>query len=160
MSDEDSRYLLLIGAYRDNEVYPTHPLMMTLNEIQEKNVTAVNNIRLDNLLTEQVNELTADTLYCDFSYAEPLTRLVYEKTGGNAFFVNQFFKSLYEEELLTFDHEKRKWVWDIPQIQEKNITDNVVELMAGKLLRLPRKPGPFLNSPHVSGIYLILKLFP
>ncbi len=110
MSDEDSRYLLLIGAYRDNEVYPTHPLMMTLNEIQEKNITAVNNIRLDNLLTEQVNELTADTLHGDLFYAEPLTRLIYEKTQGNAFFVNQFLKSLYEDELLRFDHEKRIWI--------------------------------------------------
>ncbi len=137
MSDEESRYLLLIGAYRDNEVYPTHPLMMTLNEIREKNITAVNTIRLDNLLVGQVNELIADTLYCERSYAEPLTQLIYEKTRGNAFFVNEFFKSLYEEELLTFDHEKRKWTWDVSQIQEKNITDNVVELMAGKLRKLP-----------------------
>ena len=69
--------------------------------------------------------------------AAPLTQLVHEKTAGNPFFVIQFLYALAEEQLLAFDHDAARWTWDLERIRAKGYTDNVVDLMVGKLTRLP-----------------------
>ncbi|MBD2771805.1 AAA family ATPase [Iningainema sp. BLCCT55] len=101
-SQTDTRYLLLIGAYRDNETSPTHPLMVTLEEISASG-TAINTITLNPLEKADLNLLIADTLNCSEELAQPLTELVYQKTKGNPFFSNQFLKSLYEDGLISFN---------------------------------------------------------
>jgi diguanylate cyclase (GGDEF)-like protein/PAS domain S-box-containing protein len=136
MTDTDTRYFLIIGAYRDNEVDATHPLMMTLENLQKAGAL-VNTILLQNLSKEDVNTLIADALMCEPSYAGPLTELVYEKTQGNAFFTQEFLKSLYEQALLVFDVQTQHWQWQIDKIAEKAMTDNVVDLMASKIEKLP-----------------------
>ncbi|MGI2901933.1 EAL domain-containing protein [Tolypothrix sp. VBCCA 56010] len=135
MSDATIQYLLIIGAYRDNEVNASHPLMMTLEEIETQGV--LSSIHLDNLLVQDVNTLISEALKSPPTSTQPLTDLVYDKTQGNAFFTTQFLKSLYTEELLTFDRQVRQWQWDVAQIQAKDITDNVVELMASNIGKLP-----------------------
>ncbi|MBW4676029.1 MAG: hypothetical protein KME52_18995 [Desmonostoc geniculatum HA4340-LM1] len=79
ITDADSEYLLLIGAYRDNEVSATHPLVQTLEEIQEVrgNIT---NVVLKNLHIDCVNQLVADTLSSSTLTVEPLAELVFQKT--------------------------------------------------------------------------------
>ncbi|MBW4610721.1 MAG: EAL domain-containing protein [Hassallia sp. WJT32-NPBG1] len=150
MSDATIQYLLIIGAYRDNEVNPSHPLMMTLEEIKKKQ-GVLSSIHLDNLLVQDVNALIAEALKSQPTSTQPLTDLVYEKTQGNAFFTTEFLKSLYTEGLLTFEYPPQSptpltkggqrgvggWQWDVAQIQAKDITDNVVELMAAKIGKLP-----------------------
>jgi PAS domain S-box-containing protein len=135
VTDPDSQYLLLIGAYRDNEVSPAHPLMMTLDEIQEANTT-VNTISLQALAISDINQLIIDTLSCNTERAQPLAELVLNKTNGNPFFLTQILKSLYSENLLTFDLSVGCWQWHIEQIQDMGITDNVVELMVSKIQKL------------------------
>ena len=56
---------------------------------------------------------------------------------GNPFFAIQFISALAEEGLLTFDHGAARWSWDLNRIHAKGYTDNVVDLMVGKLNRLP-----------------------
>jgi predicted ATPase/signal transduction histidine kinase/CheY-like chemotaxis protein/tRNA A-37 threonylcarbamoyl transferase component Bud32 len=136
MTDADTQYLFLIGAYRDNEVNLSHPLMMTLEELRKEGAT-ISRITLAPLGLGAIAQLIADTLHSDISTVKPLAELVLHKTGGNPFFVNEFLKTLYTENLLTFDFEHLSWRWDIAQIEDKNITDNVVELMIGKLNKLP-----------------------
>jgi diguanylate cyclase (GGDEF)-like protein/PAS domain S-box-containing protein len=136
MSDATIQYLLIIGAYRDNEVNASHPLMMTLEEIETKQ-GLLSSIHLDNLLVQDVNALISEALKSPPTSTQPLTDLVYEKTQGNAFFTTEFLKSLYTEELLTFDRQVRQWQWNVAQIQESDITDNVVELMASNIGKLP-----------------------
>jgi predicted ATPase len=89
------------------------------------------------LVPENINQLIADTLYSDTETVTSLAELVMNKTGGNPFFVNQFLKTLDAEKLITFDLQSHHWQWDIAQIEAQNITDNVVELMIGKLQKLP-----------------------
>jgi predicted ATPase len=137
MTSEGSQHLLIIGAYRDNEVDDGHPLMLALAEIEKQR--KINTIHLQSLAQPDVNALIADTLNCDLAYARPLIDLVYSKTGGNVFFTTEFLNTLYVEELLTFDHQQRKWQWDVQQILAKNITDNVVELIAGKIEQLTKE---------------------
>ncbi|BAY46201.1 serine/threonine protein kinase and signal transduction histidine kinase [Scytonema sp. HK-05] len=135
MTAVDSSYLLLIAAYRDNEVSATHPLLLTLDEIRKRGAT-VHQIVLAPLTLPDVTQFTADALNCAPEKARPLSELVLAKTQGNPFFINEFLKSLYTEELLKFDFQKRVWQWNLAQIQLRNITDNVVELMADKLRKL------------------------
>ena len=131
----DTRYLLLIGAYRDNEVSPPHPLMSALEEIRRSGFI-VNTLVLSPLSLHDVGRLMAETFRSDQERVEPLTRLVYEKTAGNPFFVIQFLKTLYDETLVKFDGTERLWKWDIARIRDKGYTDNVVDLMVGKLRKL------------------------
>lgn len=135
MTARDSEYLFLIGAYRDNEVGEAHPLQLMLGQIQQAGTT-VNHISLSPLTLPYVVQLLADTLYCTPEQAQPLAELVLAKTEGNPFFVNEFLRSLYAEELLTFDFEHGRWQWDLPQIQAQDISDNVAELMSDRVQKL------------------------
>ncbi len=165
MSEKDSQNLLVIGAYRDNEVSPAHPFMLTIAEMEKAQVT-VNTITLEPLSQSDVNDLIADTLICDRPLAQPLTDLVYQKTKGNPFFATQFLKSLQEDGLIAFNHEGNHrgiaprsnqsfvgvvppclpslpwrsqggWQCDIAKVKALTISDDVVEFMALQLQKLP-----------------------
>ncbi len=132
----DLQYLLLIGAYRDNEVHSTHPLMRKLAAMREAG-SALHDIVLAPLGREDLGQLLADFLRCEAKHAAPLAQLIHEKTSGNPFFAIQFIATLADEALLTFDYAAARWSWDLKQIHAKGYTDNVVDLMVGKLSRLP-----------------------
>lgn len=138
ITDPDSKYLLLIGAYRDNEVSATHPLIQTLEEIQQTGAI-VNNIILRLLDIAHVSQLVADTLRSEILKAKPLAELVFTKTQGNPFFLTQLLKSLYQDNLLVFDFDRGFWQWDIEYLEGVNITDNVVELMVSQIQKLSDK---------------------
>jgi serine/threonine protein kinase len=131
----DVRHLMLVRAYRDNEVSPSHPLLRTLDAIRK--ARAFVEISLAPLSHEDLERLVADTLSCAPDDAAPLARLVREKTGGSPFFAIQFISALAEEGLLRFDHDAARWHWQLDRIHAKGYTDNVVDLMVGKLTRLP-----------------------
>jgi PAS domain S-box-containing protein len=132
----DVRHLMLIGAYRDNEVDSNHPLVRKLEAIRQAGVT-VRAIVPSALARDDLERLVADSLHCETTRAKPLAELVHEKTDGNPFFAIQFLSSLAEEGLLTFDHANGRWSWDLNRIHAKGYTDNVVDLIVGKLNRLP-----------------------
>ena len=132
----ETRHLLLLGAYRDNEVGPTHPLARMIEGLRKGGV-GVETIVPRPLSREDANRLVADTLRCEPSRSEPLTRLVFEKTEGNPFFFIQLLALLHEEGSIAFDRARREWGWDLETIEAKGYADNVAELMAGKLRQLP-----------------------
>src|SRR5262249_11660031 len=136
LTQRDVQHLLLIGAYRDNEVDAAHPLTRKLEAIRNAGV-AVQGIVLAPLGREDLEQLVGDALRCGPERAAPLARLLLGKTDGNPFFAIQFLRSLAEEELLKFDHRKGGWSWDLKRIHAKNYTDNVVDLLVAKLHRLP-----------------------
>ncbi|MEG4249034.1 AAA family ATPase [Microcoleus sp. Pol10D4] len=149
---EDRGHLLVLGAYRDNEVSPVHPFMLTIDEIV-KSGAAVNTITLQPLSLAYLNQLVADTLICDLSFAQPLTELVYEKTKGNPFFSTQFLKALHEDGLIIFDHPQSLlskggsqggWQCDIAQVRLTHASD-VVEFMAVQLQKLPKETQDVLK---------------
>jgi PAS domain S-box-containing protein len=133
----DVRHFLLVGAYRDNEVGPAHPLARTLARLRGAG-GQVREIVLAALRPEDVARLLADALHMEPGRVRPLAELMFEKTAGNPFFTIQFLLSLAEQELLTFDSGMAAWTWDLPHIRLKGFTDNVADLMAAKLSRLPR----------------------
>jgi PAS domain S-box-containing protein len=133
ITDKDIRYLFLIGTYRDNEV--DHPLMMAIEKI--RNTPAIiQTVNLSPLSFNDVNGLITDTLHAEKDVVEPLSRLIYEKTAGNPFFVTQFVTTLHREHLIDFDSDANCWKWDVGRTQAKDYTDNVVELMTAKFKKL------------------------
>jgi predicted ATPase len=129
------RHLLLVGAYRDNEVGPAHPLLGTLEAIRNAGAR-VEEIVLTPLGLDDIGQLVADALRCQPERALALAQLVHEKTSGNPFFAIQFLTTLNEEGHLAFDPVAPAWRWDIDRIHAKGYTDNVVGLMVEKLERL------------------------
>ncbi|WP_017663266.1 hybrid sensor histidine kinase/response regulator [Baaleninema simplex] len=144
MDDRDRGYLLLLGAYRDNEVFATHPLQLTLDRIAESGVN-IETIALDPLSQIDLNYLVAETLSCELELALPLTELVYEKNQGNPFFAVQFLKGLHEDGWITFDRDLGYWQCDLAQVRELALTNNVVEFMAKRLQKLPAKTQQILK---------------
>jgi PAS domain S-box-containing protein len=128
----DVEHLLLIGAYRDNEVDAGHPLTWKLEAIR-KTGAVVCEITLAPLAPKDVTQLIADALHCEPVRVTSLVQMVYDKTAGNPFFVIQFFTALAEEGLLAFEPVARAWQWNMDRIRAKSYTDNVVDLMVGKL---------------------------
>ncbi|MGD9368043.1 MAG: AAA family ATPase [Desulfobacteraceae bacterium] len=136
MTDKNNHHLLFIGAYRDDQVGASYPLMQMVTDM-EQNALVINTLRLEDLSCDAVNLLLSDTLRCEPFEARSLADLVYEKTGGNAFFATEFVQSLYEEGLLTFCYETRRWEWDITRIRDKAVSDDVATLMTHKIETLP-----------------------
>ncbi|GAB1544748.1 hypothetical protein NUACC21_74240 [Scytonema sp. NUACC21] len=132
----ETGHVLMIGAYRDNEVSPTHPLMLTLQEIQKAKMV-VNTITLSSLTIADINSLIADTMSCSIQRAQSLTELVYQKTKGNPFFTNQFLKFLYNEGLICFDFKIGSWQCDIARVKMLALTEDILEFMARQLQKLP-----------------------
>jgi PAS domain S-box-containing protein len=136
--DEQTQYLFLIGAYRDSEVHSTHPLVLTLLELRNQGAV-LQEITLAPLTLEPLSQLIAETLGRNIDTVRSLAQLVLRKTEGNPFFVGEFLRMLYSENLLIFNAKQLSWQWDIAQIQAQNITDNVVELLLIQLNKLPNE---------------------
>lgn len=128
--------LLVILAYRSNEVSATHPLLLTLDEVYQTTITH-QKIEVGNLEKNNVEELISETLNVKKSQVSELTDLIFEKTKGNAFFVKEFLKSLFENGHLEFSFDEKQWKWNVDSIRNLNITNNVVELLQNDIQRLP-----------------------
>jgi predicted ATPase/transcriptional regulator with GAF, ATPase, and Fis domain len=128
-------HVLLIGAYRDNEVDPGHPLARALRTLDASGVSRTL-LELGALTLSDLVTLAADSLRVRAAQAEPLAELLERNTGGNPFFVIQFLKALHEQELIRFDAARRCWDYRLEDVEAAGLTDNVVELMTRKIHRL------------------------
>ncbi|MDY6968090.1 MAG: AAA family ATPase [Spirochaetota bacterium] len=153
--DSSIRYVFFVGAFRDNEVTPSHRLKLWFDEIEKEGIE-YNQIFLLPLSLESINLLIADTLKHSPYTTESLSELIYQKTGGNPFFIKQFLKILYDEEMLIFCTSKG-WQWDIDSIIEMEATDNVINLMTKKILRLPEGPLDLIKTASCFGNIFLLE---
>ncbi len=144
MSEVKTGCLLLLGAYRDNEIFAAHPLMLTLNAMKKAGST-IHTITLQPLNFTSLNYLVADTLHTGEAVVKPLAELVMQKTQGNPFFATQFLKALYEDQLITFDPDAGHWQCDIVKLRDAALTDDVVEFMALQLRKLPKSTQEILK---------------
>ncbi|MDJ0704810.1 MAG: serine/threonine-protein kinase PknK [Leptolyngbyaceae cyanobacterium MO_188.B28] len=146
MDVSEADCLLILGAYRNNEVFSAHPLMLTLNEIQKQRAN-INTLTLAPLNQVDITRLVADTLRCSTEIAAPLSQLVYQKTQGNPFFATQFLRGLHQDGWITFTPPQSPlgkggsqggWQCDLAQVRQLALTDDVVEFMVGRLRKLPK----------------------
>ncbi|MEG4989832.1 PAS domain S-box protein [Microcoleus sp. BR0-C5] len=142
--DEQIQYLFLIGAYRDNELTPTHPLVLTLENMRNQGAV-LQEIILTPLTLEPLSQLIAETLHRNPDTVCSLAQVVLRKTEGNPFFVGEFLKLLHSENLLTFDAQQLSWQWNLAEIEAQNITDNVVKLLLRQLQKLPEATQQILS---------------
>ena len=141
MGESQTGYLLTIGAYRDNEVSSSHPLMLMLDDVS-KTGAVINQITLKPLSKASLTQLVADTLSCSTQIAQPLTDIIHQKTQGNPFFATQFLKALHQDGLIYFDTAQSSthlssWQCDITKVRDSTLTSDVVELMTTQLQKLP-----------------------
>ncbi|MEY3218804.1 MAG: hypothetical protein RIT27_161 [Pseudomonadota bacterium] len=135
MDDNKQQYLFIMGAYRDNEVDEFHPLMLTLKNLRNLNAT-VNIITLMPLALSHVNQLIADSLKTSTKQVEDISQLCWEKTRGNPFFLNQLLHTFHQNKAISFDIQQGCWKWDLDQMKQATISDNVVDLMVKKIQQL------------------------
>ncbi|XXX72920.1 ATP-binding sensor histidine kinase [Sorangium sp. So ce134] len=127
-----SKHLLVIAAYRDNEVDASHASMITISEIRKAG-RRIHEIHLEPLALGSIMDLLADTLHCDRDATSPLAELLLRKTGGNPFFLVQLVGSLHKDGLLKFNPVTGAWTWDMAKLDGIGVTDNVIDLMTAKL---------------------------
>lgn len=144
INDENLQNLLLIGAYRDEQLSSTHPLMITIEKLQKAG-TFIQKIPLTTLNLEDINQLIADTLQKDRRAIISLAEIVELKTGGIPFLIKEFLTQLYKESLIYFDDQCLNWQWKLDHIEAVHINDNGFKLMIGKLNKLPSLTQQFLH---------------
>lgn len=137
-TEDTPTHFFFIGAYRDNEINEHHPFIQTLDNIRKKGVD-IPILTLAPLNLHNVNQLISETVNEPTEEVESLSKLVIKKTNGNPFFVNQFLKSIYSNNFLIFNFDEKKWEWNVERIKEKDISNNVVDLMVKKLTTLPQE---------------------
>jgi histidine kinase len=148
--DAENQYIYLIGAYRDNEVSPSHPLIIALQEIREKGIQP-EEIILSPLAPEYLNQFLADTLKTETDETRPLSDIVQQKTGANPFFVKAFITQLAEDGLIRIDRGQGRRQWDLQKIDRLAITENVVDLLAQRMERLPAPTRDLLKTAACLG---------
>lgn len=150
MGYSETHYLFIIGAFRDNEVSPSHPLMMTIESMRRKECR-IDQLVLGPLSRQDVNELVMSTLHRPYGDVALLAQLIYEKTRGNPFFTIQFLKSLEREKLIWFDEKHLEWEWNLKEIQTQNYSDNVVDLMERRIRQLPESAQKIIGHAACIG---------
>ncbi|STX28828.1 regulatory protein (GGDEF domain) [Legionella beliardensis] len=132
LQDRETNYLLIIGAYRDNEVHANHPLQFTIDSLK-KTKAPFTTLTLQPLHLSDTQQLLFDTLSGPMEEIRKLAKCIYDKTQGNPFFINEFIKIIHQEKILNFSYDRGTWEWDLDKIKQQNATDNVVELLTTKI---------------------------
>lgn len=151
LTEKEASSLLMVGAYRDNEVVPGHPLLQLIRDLQEDQVT-IDRITLSRLQKIDVQNMLVDSFSADPENCEKLADLVYAKTEGNPFFVSQFLKNLYEKNLLRF-RASEGWFWDLEELGKQEMTSNVLDLLGEKIAQLPLETRSLLTLASCFGNY-------
>ena len=143
-------HLLVIGAYRDNELGPLHPLTIAMADMKKAGATLCE-IELAPLDRASISQLLADTLHATLLAVEQLAEITVQKTHGNPFFVGQFLAALHRQGLLRLDGVAHAWRWDAAAIARSTVTDNVVELMVSLFLELSPRARRLLERAACLG---------
>lgn len=150
MSSERSRFLMIIGAFRNNEVESSHPLKRLVDSLSQKGLP-VSHMELMPLSADCISLYMCDTLSTGHEDIDDFARLIAQKTNGNPFYLTQFLMKLHMEGALSYDPGERGWVWDLPKIEAVAVTENVVDLLIGRLKRFPLEGRQVLSQAACIG---------
>ena len=157
LTNPDIKHLFLIGAYRNNEVSPSHILMLALDDLKKNGISPIT-LDLPPLQIPHIRQMLADILYTSPDHVETLTEIIYNKTQGNPFFINRLLLSLYKEGLIYYHSRDGSWHWDSEKIRKKEISENVVDFMSQKILTLPANTRRVLSFAACLGNRFDLKV--
>jgi predicted ATPase len=144
-TNEVMKGLLVVGAYRDDEIDDLHAVTATVKQITEIQ-SRVTKVAVACLTEVTVNELVAFATELRADQTEPLSRLIHRKTLGNCFFVTQFLEMLQDDGLLSFSFVSYQWEWTLDNIAAKtNISENVVDLVVNRIGKLDLRSQEILK---------------
>lgn len=149
-AQSNTHHFLMVGTYRNDERLEAGAFEPALKQYQEMSGKRIQ-VELSPLTFQDVQQLVSESLKCEAEKVRSLAESVLAKTGGNPFFINEFLSSLYRENIIRFDLQAGAWVWDLTQIQTRQLTDNVAELMATKAQQLPQDVQRLLQSAACIG---------
>ena len=151
LTDKEAKYIMLIGAYRDNEITDGHPLQALQNKLRSEEVL-FHEIEVVNLTDKDVKSMVVELLRNDQANSSELAHLIHTKTKGNPFYINRFIRSIYEEGKLYFDNNKKEWAWKTDEIMEMNVSGNVADLMKSTISKLPAATIEVLEMAACIGV--------
>ncbi len=157
LRSRDIKNFMLICAYRDNELFPTHPFLQLINSFSDNDPLFVTRLELSPLNRGSVSSLLKDILGQESEISSKISDYCYEKTNGSPFFLNQFIKSLYENFIVYFDDQEDNWNVDFQKLNTLPITENVVDFLVSKLRKLDSELQRLLQLASCIGIEFDLK---
>ncbi|MBL0025591.1 MAG: AAA family ATPase [Saprospiraceae bacterium] len=149
LSVQGNAQILIIGAYRNNEINELHPLTFTIDKIKKEGIN-LEELRFQPLDNSTTIQIVADSFGIPLKAAKELGNHVYFKTKGNPFFINRFLLSLYENKYIVADQDGN-WIWDQKNLDSLGYTDNVIDLMTRELALLPAETQEMIKSAAVLG---------
>ncbi|OQW95799.1 MAG: hypothetical protein BWK79_01175 [Beggiatoa sp. IS2] len=156
LTDTENQALLLLGAYRDNEVDDVHPLKMALESLKQAGLINPSEIVLTALNIDHITQLLAETLHVAQETVKPLAKLIHQKTAGNPFFIGQLLKKIHEDKLIVF--QNGQWQWSLEELKNQDFTDNVITLLVDKLKKFPLQDQNVLKFAACLGNRFNLKM--
>lgn len=150
LTDPRPAHLLVVSAWRENEVTVDHPIRLLLRKLQDAGLAAPT-LHLPALSEDNVQRIVADALRQESAQVLQLGSLIHDKTDGNPFFVRQFLEAMHRDGVLAFDRGTRSWTWEVVEVIERTITDNVAELLEGRLAHLSPATLFALQAASVTG---------
>ena len=135
IEDDSVKYLFFMLAYRDNEVDGTHPFQLLIDDLK-KSSFKLEKLILKPLDIENIQLILQDSLHSSSGEVSEIATIVHSKTGGNPFFINEFLKQLYKDDLIYFNYEHASWKWKLEEIKKIKVSENVVDLLIEKILKL------------------------
>jgi predicted ATPase/class 3 adenylate cyclase len=150
LSDPDTSNILFVGAYRDNEVGPTHPLELTTRDLMQSDFD-VQILHLSELKEHDVLQLIQDTFSVSKPEACELAHVLHAKTGGSPLYVTQLLHFLCDEGLIEFDYRSGKWDWDLPRIRQEGVTRDILDLLNVRLGALHEDTRSILSAAACVG---------
>ncbi|REG83454.1 adenylate/guanylate cyclase domain-containing protein [Algoriphagus antarcticus] len=152
----DLNNILIVGAYRDNELTPGHLFLQFKMELEEQGIHA-EEILLENLKEQDIKLLVSNILGKSERYLDELASIVFKKSGGNALFANQFIKAIYKNEMLFFDGNENIWKWNIDKLISYNVEGDIVNLFLETINELPQNTISILKLASSIGNKFWLK---
>lgn len=143
-------YFMFIGSFRDNEISHAHPLANLINDLNQSEAD-ITHLKLSPLNSHQVNAIVSSSLNCSSKKSEDLSQIIYSKSRGNPFFTSVLLENLYKKKLIDFDLKNLGWEWDINDIEQINIPENVLEFMTSEVLKLPAHTLDILKQASCLG---------
>jgi predicted ATPase/serine phosphatase RsbU (regulator of sigma subunit) len=144
ISAPESKNLLVVASYRDNEVDAAHPLAMMREDLRKEGISS-EELRVGSLTLAAVMEFLCDALGATRDGVGDLAESLLAKTQGNPFFLSQFLLTLAKDGILVFTRSRSRWEWDLERVNAALATDNVVDFMLTKLRQLPNEAREVLK---------------
>lgn len=126
--------VVTVGAYRDEEVGPLHPLSAAVSGWQRLS-PAPRWLSLENLPVAGVGTLLTEMLHLHPLVGRRLADAVTARTGGNPFDTIELVNALRRDHVLTSTGDS--WQWDGSAIRRHIGVGDVIDLLRARIGRLP-----------------------